>query len=441
MGDVVPELAARRIDRTYYLITAAQTLAIMLPLAVLVLHMLDRGVSLTWIGVAFAVRSLIVVLLEVPSGAVADTIGRKRMSLVSQTLTLASYLALLFLGAPGSDASLFLLFSLYVLTQGVGAAAHSGALDAWYVDARKRADPKTSIAKALARVDVVIGIASAVAVTAGAALPGLLGTASLPYPLSGYGAAIAAGVLLRLVTLLLTAWLISEPRDTTPGAPAPTVTGTLRDAVRLSRDPALRLSFGISFAAGFALIVVETLWQPAAQALAGFDAGTSDVLVVLALGYGIAMAVGPIVMMVLVDRFEGSLAALAGLSAVVAAAGLLWLGNASTILGLGLALGLAYIALSAHSSPFEAAFHGRVPDVLRSVMLSALSLSRFAGVMLGGAAAGIASDLLGVSVALTAGGVLSLVLCGLYPAFHRALKQEPVLPDADIAPAVSRGAD
>lgn len=433
------ELDARRIDRTYYLITAVQTLAIMLPLAVLVLHMLDRGVSLTWIGVAFAVRSLIVVLLEVPSGALADTIGRKRTSLLSQSLTLTSYLALLFLGAPGSDAGLFLLFSLYVLTQGIGAAAHSGALDAWYVDARKRADPGTSIAKALARVDVVIGIASAFAVTAGAALPGLLGTASLPYPLSGYGAAIAAGVTLRLITLVFTALLIAEPRDVTPGKPAPTVVGTLRDAVRLSHDPALRISFLISFAVGFALIVIETLWQPAAQALAGFDASTSDVLVLLALGYGLAMAVGPIVMMMLVDRFEGSLATLAGVSALVAAGGLLWLGNASTIFGLGLALALAYTALSAHSSPFEAAFHGRVPDVLRSVMLSALSLSRFAGVMIGGAAAGIASDQLGVGVALSAGGVTALLLCAAYPAFHRALQREPFVPEPVIDPATQPG--
>ncbi len=73
-GESMSQLDARRIDRTYYLITAVQTLAIMLSLAVLILHMLDRGVSLTLIGAAIAARGLIVVLLEVPSGALADTI-------------------------------------------------------------------------------------------------------------------------------------------------------------------------------------------------------------------------------------------------------------------------------------------------------------------------------------------------------------------------------
>jgi MFS family permease len=427
------KLDPRRIDRTYYLITAVQTLAIMLPLAVLVLHMLDRGVSLTLVGGGIAVRGLIVVLLEVPSGALADTIGRKRTSLLSQSLTLASYLALLFLGAPGADVSLLLLFGLYVLAQGVGSAAHSGALDAWYVDTRKRADPATSIASALARVDVVIGLSSAVAVTIGAALPGLLGTAGLPYPLSGYGAAIAAGLLLRAVTFTLTAALISEPRNETVEAHSPSVIQTLRDAARLSRDPALRISFAIAFTAGFALIVTETLWQPAAQALLGFTASTSGVLVWLALGYGAALAIGPIVMMALVDRFGGSLSALAGLSTLVAALGIVWLGNAATPIGIGLALALAYMAIAAHGSPFEGIYNDRVPDTLRSVMLSVLSLCHFLGITVGGAAAGIFSDAFGLRATLTGGGALVVALCVLYPALHRAVQREVEVSTASAA--------
>lgn len=418
------ELHPRRIDRTYYLITAVQTLAIMLPLAVLVLHMLDRGVSLTLVGVGIAIRSLIVVLLEVPSGALADTIGRKRTSLLSQSLTLTSYVALLFLGAPGGDASLLLLFGLYVLAQGVGSAAHSGALDAWYVDARKRADPATSIARALARVDVVIGISSAVAVTVGAALAGLLGTAALPYPLGGYGAAIALGVLLRGVTLFLTATRIADPRTGPDAASGRGVLRRLRDAVRLSRDPALRISFAIAFTAGFALISTKTLWQPAAQALLGFEPGTSDALVWLAMGFGAAMAVGPIAMMALVDRFETRLATLAGASTLVAAVGILWLGNAATPAGLGVALAVAYMALAAHGSPFEGIYNDRVPDELRSVMLSVLSLCHFLGITVGGAAAGVFSDRFGVSVTLTGAGIVILALCVLYPALHRATRTE-----------------
>ena len=414
----------RSIDRTYYLITAVQTLAIMLPLAVLVLHMLDRGVSLTLVGAAIAIRSLIVVLLEVPSGALADTIGRKRTSLLSQSLTLTSYLALLFLGAPGGDMSLYLLFGLYIVAQGVGSAAHSGALDAWYVDARKRADPTTSIARALARVDVVIGLSSAVAVTVGAALAGVVGTADLPWPFGGYGAAIAAGILLRFVTFALTAALVSEPRADPVGAARVGVIRTLRDALRLSRDPALRVSFAIAFTAGFALIVTETLWQPAAKAMLGFTASTSSVLMWLALGYGAALALGPVVMMILVDRFEKHLAILAGGSTVVAALGIIWLGNAATPVGIGLALAVAYMAIAAHGSPFEGIYNERVPDKLRSVMLSVLSLSHFLGIALGGAAAGISSDRFGPLVALTGGGVVVLVLCVLYPALHRAVRAE-----------------
>lgn len=422
------EQSARRIDRIYYVITAAQTMAIMLPIAVLILHMLERGIGLTLIGVAIAIRSLIIVLLEVPSGALADTIGRKRTSLISQSLTLTSYVALLFLGPPGNETSLYLLFGLYAVAQAVGSAAHSGALDAWYVDSRKRADPHTSIAKALARVDVVVGISSAVAVTVGAAMPGLLGTANLPYPLGGYGAAIAAGLILRGITLTLTAVLVSEPRVDPSDAPASSMIRTLREAVRLSRDPALRISFAISFTAGFALIVTETLWQPAAKAVLGFTADTSAVLVWIALGYAAALAIGPIVMVALVSRFENRLATLAGGSTVAAAVGIIWLGNAATPVGIGLALALAYMAIAAHGSPFEGIYNDRVPDNLRSVMLSVLSLSSFLGVTVGGAVAGIFGDAFGLSVTLTSAGVLILMMCLLYPALHRATRQTLVLP-------------
>ena len=421
------QLTPQRIDRTYYLITAVQTLAIMLPLAVLVLHMLDRGLSLTLVGAAIAIRSLIVVLLEVPSGALADTIGRKRTSLLSQSLTLTSYLALLFLGAPGGEASLYLLFGLYVVAQGVGSAAHSGALDAWYVDSRKRADPTTSIARALARVDVVIGSSSAVAVTVGAALAGVIGTAELPWPFGGYGAAIAAGIVLRFATFALTAALVSEPRAPAMEASTVGVAQTLRDALRLSRDPALRVSFAIACTAGFALIVTETLWQPAAKTLLGFTAGTSNVLMWLALGYGASLALGPVVMMLLVDRFERHLAILAGGSTVVAALGIIWLGNAATPVGVGVALAVAYMAIAAHGSPFEGIYNERVPDKLRSVMLSVLSLSHFLGIALGGALAGIASDRFGPLVALSGAGAVVLGLCILYPALHRAIRTESLV--------------
>ena len=97
-------------------------MAIMLPLAVIILHMTERGIALGLIGLVIALRSILVILLEIPSGALADSIGRKPVALISQGLTFVSILALLFLGAPGGALATSALLVLYVVSQGVGAA-------------------------------------------------------------------------------------------------------------------------------------------------------------------------------------------------------------------------------------------------------------------------------------------------------------------------------
>jgi hypothetical protein len=109
--------------------------------------MTDRGLDLALIGLAFAVRAILVVLLEIPTGGLADAIGRKPIALASQASTLISFVFLLVVTGP-------VTLMLYALFQGVGAALHSGALEAWYVDKLKAADPDVSLQKNLARISV-----------------------------------------------------------------------------------------------------------------------------------------------------------------------------------------------------------------------------------------------------------------------------------------------
>jgi MFS family permease len=100
---------------------------------VTVLLALSRGLTLAEVGAVFVVHSVTVVLLELPTGGLADALGRRPVLAASGLLHLASCAAYATAdGVPGFVLATFLL--------GAGRALDSGPLQAWYVDAVHQAD-------------------------------------------------------------------------------------------------------------------------------------------------------------------------------------------------------------------------------------------------------------------------------------------------------------
>ena len=276
----------------YLSLVGLQEFAILLPLAVLVVHMTERGLGLGVVGLAFAVRSVIVVILEVPTGGLADAVGRKPIALLSQGFTLASMVALLLV------TNVFTAL-LYAVLQGIGAALNSGSLEAWYVDALKRVAPEADLQKNLARVEVV-GAVALLGSGLGGILPTWVSPWNLPWPLSAFGISLFVGILLRIAVWLLTALLIEEPeykeRATVAGFKA--VPGILKDAVQLVRRlpvvPFLLVSMVVN---GVAMISLETFWQPIVGAATGASAENSGVFGVFGVLTGVAFLLGSFVVM------------------------------------------------------------------------------------------------------------------------------------------------
>jgi hypothetical protein len=96
------------------------------------------------VGAAFAVHGAVALLLEVPSGVLADTLGRRRVLLAGAALTAVSLAVFAF-----ADALVAFIASLAALA--AGRALISGALDAWYVDSLRALDPSAPLAAGLSR--------------------------------------------------------------------------------------------------------------------------------------------------------------------------------------------------------------------------------------------------------------------------------------------------
>ena len=127
---------------------------------ILALAQLEKGLSLVQLGFTGTVMSLTVVLLEVPTGGIADTIGRKRTYLISNAVQAGG---LLLLAVAGGLPSVTVGLGLF----GVARALSSGSIEALFIDEFQRLSPEGNLQPFLARIEL--------AALAGLALGGLVG--------------------------------------------------------------------------------------------------------------------------------------------------------------------------------------------------------------------------------------------------------------------------
>src|SRR3954451_17173335 len=122
----------RTIQRTYLVLMLGNTLAASLIWGINTIFLLDAGLSNLEAFAANAFFTAGMVLFEVPTGIIADTVGR-RASYLLGTVTLAVstllYVLLWQVEAP------FWAWALVSIVLGLGFTFFSGAVEAWLVDA------------------------------------------------------------------------------------------------------------------------------------------------------------------------------------------------------------------------------------------------------------------------------------------------------------------
>lgn len=232
-----------QVRRRFLVLRALRWFPTGLLIPVLVLILLDRGFTLTQIGLIASVQGLVVLLLELPTGALADAVGRRPVLLVANLFLLAS-VALLVV------ADTLLLLGIAFALQGAYRALESGPLDAWYVDAAQAVDEHADIGRGFAQGGVVLGVAIAAGsfLSSGLVLVGPVGRFdALVLP-------VLAALVLQLVSIVAIYRLMIEPgRTVATGAwsrSAGQAPAAVRDAVRLIRGSHVLL----------ALLAVELLW-------------------------------------------------------------------------------------------------------------------------------------------------------------------------------------
>src|SRR5215216_4490695 len=146
----------RTIQRTYYALMLGNTLAASLIWGINTIFLLDAGLSNLEAFAANAFFTAGMVLFEVPTGIVADTVGR-RASYLLGTVTLAVstllYVLLWRIEAP------FWQWAVVSILIGLGFTFFSGAVEAWLVDALRGVGYEGTLETVLGRGQMVMGVA------------------------------------------------------------------------------------------------------------------------------------------------------------------------------------------------------------------------------------------------------------------------------------------
>jgi MFS family permease len=263
--------AARRIQRVYLTLLLGNTLAASFIWGVNTLFLLDAGLSNLEAFAANAFFTLGMVIFEIPTGVIADTVGR-RASYLLGTIVLSGGTALYWLmwmwSAP------FWAWALVSILLGLGFTCFSGAVDAWLVDALRASEYTGDLEPVFSKGMIVGGIA----MLAGSVLGGVVAQLTdlgVPFLLR-------AGILVLMFVVAFVAMRdIGFSPDRSEG-PLTAVRTVFRGSVKhgLGNPPVRYLMLAAPFTAGVGIYVFYALqpyllelWgDPKAYSIAGLAA-------------------------------------------------------------------------------------------------------------------------------------------------------------------------
>jgi MFS family permease len=413
----------QQIKRVYFTVLALNWFAVALPLAIFFLFMQGRGINLFQLGVIMGLYSATIVLLELPTGGLADAIGRKKVALAAHSINVLANVVIFFSFS-------FWGFLLGMILLGIGRALNSGALDAWYVDSLQTADPDIDLQPALAQAGTVTLLALGAGTLIGGALPTVLhglpeDGSALISPLS---ITLLVSLCFRLALLLVIAKAVHEPQRTEASradwrSGFDSVPGIVGDALRLTRQNRnLPLLMGATVIGGFTLAGAETFWQPRfAELLGGGTERTWIFGLVMAISF-LAGVGGNLISIPASKHLNHRYAVVAALARSVQSIGLLAMALLQPIIGFASGFWAFYLGNGLNSSPHETLVNQEIPAERRSAMLSLQSLASYIGGFLGSILLGAVAEVFTISAAWILAAVVSMVSLVLYA---RVTQQQP----------------
>jgi predicted MFS family arabinose efflux permease len=405
------DVRLRDIRRRFLILSALRWLPAGLLIPVLTLLLIERGFTVTEIGVVLSVQGLTVFVLELPTGGLADSLGRRPVLLFATALDAAALIVLLVADSIGP-------YVVVALLMGVYRALESGPLDAWAVDALHEIDDDADVESMLGSSGTVTGIVIAAGALASAGL-----VASDPFDsVDVLVLPVMIAVVGRLADVIGIAVLMRERRPRSGNAEiiasvreVPTVIRNTLGAVRSSR--VLAALIAVEFFWGFGMVTFETFVPIRIAEVADGTARAASIF-------------GPAVTVAWLISAAGAWLGpkLAQRAGTAATAMMLHAVQAASVVGMAVVagplgvVGLYLATMGTHGALnplYKALLHRQASPANRTTVLSAASMAGFPGFAVGGVLLGLVADASSITAAMVAGAIALLCTIPLYVPAHR----------------------
>lgn len=383
----------------------------------LVLLPLERGLTVVEVGLAVSLQGFVVLALELPTGGLSDSWGRRPVLLLSSAVCLTSVIVLFF-------ADTFAMFALVYALQGVHRALDSGPLESWYVDATLAADPDAKLERGLSAGGTVAGaaIGTGALVTGGiVAWVELPGMPALVQP-------VLLMVAVHVAALVAIALLVRE-------APHPagkrSLVASVREVPRVIREGAgivrrsrvLLCLLAVDVCWSVGMVTFEKLMPIRLSEMVGGEERATELVSPVSAGAWFVNALGAAAIMLVANRIG------VGRTAV-----LLPLLHAATIVTMGLVAGpvglvaafLACYTVHGASGPVSMTLlHREVTGEHRSTVMSMSSMVAQPSFAIGSILLTMLASGVSTGVAIVVGGLVLALSSPLYLPAMRAERREP----------------
>ena len=385
--------ASRRILVGYFTLAGLYTLSAALIWGVNTLFLLNAGLSFFEVFIANAAFSAGMVVFEIPTGVVADTLGRRVSFLLSVSVLGATTLMYVGLAQVGAGVVGFALVSVLM---GLGFTFYSGAMEAWLVDALAATGYRGLLDRVFARGQQITGAAMLVGTVGG----GLLGQINLSIPYL-----VRSGLL---AAVFVVAYLVMHdvgftPRRVTAGELPGEVARNARAGVEFGwRQRPLRLLMLAGATQSAFLMWGFYASQPYLLEL--LDSDAVWIAGFVAAGVALATMVGNQIVRI-ASRYCGRRTTLLLAAAVVETCAAIGMGLASSF-WVALPALLLVMGATGVSGPVRSAYlHQVVPSEQRATVVSFDSLLSSAGGIGGQIGLGVLGEARSIASAFVVGGV------------------------------------
>ena len=398
--------------RRFLVLLALRWFPVGLCMPIGVLLALSRGLTLAEFGLAVSLQGFVVLALELPTGGLSDSWGRRPVLVLSAAVALGSMSLLVV-------ADSFAEFAVYAMLQGVYRALDSGPLESWYVDARLAADPSAKLERGLSAGGTVIGLA----IAAGALATGgtvawveVPGIPTLVVP-------VVLALFVHVAGLVAIVLLVREPPHPAGRrrllASLRDVPKVITDGVRLVRRSRILLALvAVELCWGFGMVTFETLMPVRlSEEVGGPEAAVAITGPAVAVGW-FAAAAGSALVPLLSARVG-----------VAVTAGVLRIAQGIAVVGMGLLAGpagvltgylMSYLVHGAGGPVHMTLLHREASSENRSTVMSINSMMMQPAGSLGLILLSAIASGTSVSTAIVVGAVVLALAAPLYLPAARA---------------------